>query len=188
VWHRIQEGQTLWRIAKTYRVTLENIKEANDLNDVVHIAQGTWIFIPGTTRVMYVQGNITGSADNIESMDFQWPVTGEVVKHFGKHHDDFNYGIDVQVKGTQNVVASQRGVVVLANTIRGYGNTIIIEHDNNFCSLYATNIISLVNEGQEVEMNTVIAKTSTTRGSGREVVHYELFFKGKPVNPLYYLP
>ena len=58
VWHRIKEGQTLWRIAKTYRISLEEIKKANDIEDVVHIYQGTWIFIPNTTKVLFVQGNI----------------------------------------------------------------------------------------------------------------------------------
>jgi lipoprotein NlpD len=72
--------------------------------------------------------------------------------------------------------------------IRGYGTTIIIEHENNYCSLYSKNIKSLVKEGQLVDKNSVIAKAGTVTSAISDVVHYELFYKGKPVNPLYYLP
>jgi LysM domain len=57
VWHRVMEGQTLWRIAKTYRVTLEQLKESNDLVDTVHVPEGAWLFVPNAERVLYVQGN-----------------------------------------------------------------------------------------------------------------------------------
>jgi LysM repeat protein len=188
VWHRIKEGQTLWRIAKTYRISLEEIKKANDIEDVVHIYQGTWIFIPNAAKVLFVQGNILDAKEESQTLDFIWPVEGEVVKSYGKHKNDFNYGIDLKPVGIQNVVSVQEGVVVLSDTIRGYGNTIIIEHDNDYCSLYSANIVSLVKEGQTVKSNMVIAKTDTVKNSDKEVVHYELFYKGRPVNPLYYLP
>ncbi|HEB30820.1 MAG TPA: LysM peptidoglycan-binding domain-containing protein [Spirochaetes bacterium] len=188
VWHRIKEGQTLWRIAKTYRISLEEIKEANDIEDVVHIYQGTWIFIPDATKVLFVQGNLLDTKEEIHKLDFIWPVEGEIVKSYGKHKNDFNYGIDLKTNGIQNVVSVLEGVVVLSDTIRGYGNTIIIEHDNDYSSLYSANIVSLVKEGQTVKSNMVIAKTNTVKNSNKAVVHYELFYKGKPVNPLYYLP
>ena len=188
VWHRIKEGQTLWRIAKTYRISLEEIKKANDIEDVVHIYQGTWIFIPNATKVLFVQGNILDTKEDNHKLDFIWPVEGEIVKSYGKHKNDFNYGIDLKPIGIQDVVSVLEGVVVLSETIRGYGTTIIIEHDNDYCSLYSANIVSLVKEGQTVKSNMVIAKTNTVKNSDKEVVHYELFYKGKPVNPLYYLP
>jgi lipoprotein NlpD len=123
-----------------------------------------------------------------------WPVKGQVVRSFGKLKNDFNYGIDLRAEGAQNVLASEGGIVILSGSIRGYGNTIIIEHENDFCSLYSRNIQSLVKEGQSVKKNTVIARVVPERPSaggkdGEEnVFHYELFYKGKPVNPLYYLP
>ena len=188
VWHRIKEGQTLWRIAKTYRVSLEEIKEANDIEDVVHVYQGTWIFIPKATKVMFVQGNILESGDESQSLTFVWPIEGQIVKSYGKHQNDFNYGIDLKPDGIQNLVSVQEGVVVLSDTIRGYGNTIIIEHDKDYCSLYSSNFVSLVKEGQKVKINTVIAKADIRDNTDKDIVHYELFYKGKPVNPLYYLP
>jgi len=183
VWHRVQEGQTLWRIAKTYRLSLEELKEANDMADAVHVSEGTWLFIPNADKTLFVQGSVSALTPESAKLDFTWPLRGKVVRAFGKHKNDFNFGIDLDPTGVRNVVASERGTVILSNTIRGYGNTIIIEHENDFYSLYARNIDSLVKEGQVVDKNSVIARVGTG-----EIVHYELFYRGKPVNPLYYLP
>jgi murein DD-endopeptidase MepM/ murein hydrolase activator NlpD len=194
VWHRVMEGQTLWRISKTYRVTLEELKEANDLVDTVHVPEGAWLYVPGAERVLYVQGNGGSLPPETRKLDFAWPLKGEVVRSFGKLKNDFNYGIDLRAEGSQNVLASEGGTVILSGIIRGYGNTIIIEHENDFCSLYSRNIQSLVEEGQPVRKNTVIARLVHERAAaaGKEgegnVFHYELFYRGKPVNPLYYLP
>lgn len=186
VWHRVKEGQTLWRISKTYRVELEDIKESNDIDDVVHIAQGAWIFIPGAEKLLYVQGNIESTVE--KKIDFVWPTLGEVVRSYGKDKNDFNYGIDITLKGSENIVATQSGKVVLSGKIRGYGNTVIIEHDNNFCSLYAKNLRILVREGQTVRKSQVIGRPEMQKSSELSIVHYELFHKGKSINPLYYLP
>jgi murein DD-endopeptidase MepM/ murein hydrolase activator NlpD len=188
VWHRVQEGQTLWRIAKTYRVSLEEIKDANDIQDVVHVAKGTWLHIPGASKLLYVQGNADSNPEIEYDPGFVWPVQGDIVSSFGKTANDYNYGIDIRSSRNQDVVATLEGTVVLAGTIRGYGTTIIIEHENNFCSLYAKNIKSLVKEGQRVNRNGIIARAGANATAAGDTVHYELFYRGKPVNPLYYLP
>jgi murein DD-endopeptidase MepM/ murein hydrolase activator NlpD len=187
------EGQTLWKIAKTYRVTLDELKESNDLADTAHVTEGTWLFIPKAERVLFVQGNGESPPPESRKLDFAWPLKGEIVRSFGKHKNDFNYGIDLRTAGAQNVMASEGGTVILSGSIRGYGNTIIIEHENDFCSLYSRNIQSLVEEGQRVKKNAVIARfvperPAAGKSPGGDVIHYELFYKGKPVNPLYYLP
>jgi lipoprotein NlpD len=184
VWHRVREGQTLWRIAKAYRVSLEEIKQANDLTDLVHVTAGTWIRIPGADHVLLVDGNLQPASEASRDMEFSWPLHGEVITPYGKVEDGFSFGIDIRSNGTRDVRASQDGTVVLAGTIRGYGDTIIIEHPNNYCTLYARNIRSMVSEGQQVGRDHVIARSEDTR----KAVHYELFFEGKPVNPLFYLP
>ncbi|MBN2324291.1 MAG: peptidoglycan DD-metalloendopeptidase family protein [Spirochaetes bacterium] len=187
VWHRIKEGQTLWRISKTYRVDLEALKDANEIEDVVHIAQGTWIFIPGASKLLYVQGNVESSPEEA-TLDFVWPTSGEVVRSYGKEKNDFNYGIDIDLRGNENILATQSGTVVLSGKIRGYGPTLIIEHDNNFCSLYSKNLRILVKEGETVRRSQVVGKPESNGGSAQRIVHYELFHEGKSINPLYYLP
>jgi len=188
VWHKVEEGQTLWRIAKTYRVPIEVLKEANDIQDVVHISVGTWLFIPGAEKVLFVQGNLDNLPEKQSSFSFVWPVKGEIIRHFGKINNDFNYGIDIKTKMGSEIVSAQKGVVVVSGVIRGYGKTVIIEHPNDFCSLYSRNLMILVREGQKVDTNTIIARVSPEAEKENDIVHYELFYRGKPVNPLYYLP
>lgn len=188
VWHRVKRGQTLWRISKTYQVSIELLKEVNDIDDTQNIAEGTWIFIPGATRKLFVQGGLPVEEES-RTQEFGWPVRQkyEILRYFGKQSKDFNFGIDLKVTPGSNVFASDKGVVVLAKNLRGYGNTIIIDHGNEFCTLYARGIEVLVKEGDRVDSNTVIARVSNN-GSSRNIIHYELFYRGKPVNPLYYLP
>lgn len=174
----------MWRIAKAYRVSLEEINQANDLHDLVHVAAGTWIRIPGADQVLLVDGNLEVEPERSRDMEFSWPLEGVVVTPYGKQEQGFSFGIDIKSNGSREVLASQDGTVVLAGTIRGYGDTIIIEHENNFFTLYARNIRGMVSEGQRVERNHVIARCE----DARRAVHYELFFEGKPVNPLFYLP
>jgi lipoprotein NlpD len=184
VWHRVREGQTLWRIAKAYAVSLEEIKQSNDLQDVVHVEAGTWVKIPGAEKVLAVEEAAGAEPGQAVAMDFSWPVRGEVITPYGKMENSFSFGIDIKSSGNREVRASQDGTVVLAGMIRGYGDTIIIEHANSYCTLYARNIRSLVSEGQKVRRDTVIARSEDPS----RPVHYELFFDGKPVNPLFYLP
>jgi len=188
IWHRVKEGQTLWRIAKTYDMALEELKDINDIEDVVHIREGTWIFIPNAKRGLYVQGNDNESEFGKGKMDFVWPVKGEVIRPFGRDGKDFNYGIDIKSRYNESLIATAGGVIAFSGEIRGYGDTIIIEHHHDFCSLYCRDINSIVKEGQVVEKNKIIAKFKQKGKSSSDIVHYELFYKGKPVNPLYYLP
>ena len=187
IWHRVEEGQTLWRIAKTYSIPLETIKDANDIIDVLHISPGTWLFIPGAKRHLYVQG--ASIAGNFESKNFkiQLPVKGKIIDKFGKKKYDFNYGIDIKAIGSRYVITSQGGTVIFSGFVRGYGSVIIIDHGNNFYSLYTKDIDPVVKEGQKIESKTIIAKTIKKRGSDFPIVHFELYYKGKPVNPLYYM-
>jgi len=188
VWHRVQKGETIWRIAKTYRISVEELKDVNDLSEADRVAEGSWIFIPGAGKLLSVQVDAEVPEASDGAPEFGWPVKGDIVKTFGKQKKEYNYGIDFRVSRNSAVVATQNGVVVLASSIRGYGNTIIIEHANDFFSLYSKNLRSLVQEGQVVKKGLVIARVQPETGAFNEVLHYELYYRGKPVNPLYYLP
>ncbi len=70
---------------------------------------------------------------------------------------------------------------------RGYGNLIIINHDNEYLSAYAHNDMLLVKEGQRVKKGQVIAKMGSTDAS-RVMLHFEIRYRGNSVNPRKYLP
>ncbi|HFL9322841.1 TPA: peptidoglycan DD-metalloendopeptidase family protein [Escherichia coli] len=86
------------------------------------------------------------------------------------------------------IIATADGRVVYAgNALRGYGNLIIIKHNDDYLSAYAHNDTMLVREQQEVKAGQKIATMGST-GTSSTRLHFEIRYKGKSVNPLRYLP
>lgn len=101
--------------------------------------------------------------------------------------DQGNKGIDIAGQRGQDVVATAAGVVVYAgNALRGYGNLIIIKHNDEYLSAYAHNDSLLIKEGQSVKTGQKIASMGST-GTNSVRLHFEIRYKGKSVNPEHYL-
>ncbi|WP_371372958.1 peptidoglycan DD-metalloendopeptidase family protein [Thalassotalea aquiviva] len=116
-----------------------------------------------------------------------WPVKGKIIKKFSSSAIG-NKGINIAGRHGQPVKAAAAGLIVYAgNALRGYGNLIIIKHNDDYLSAYAHNDQLLVKEQQQVKRGQVIAKMGNT-GSDKTMLHFEIRFRGKSVNPLRYLP
>jgi lipoprotein NlpD len=116
-----------------------------------------------------------------------WPTKGRVVKKFSSGEQG-NKGIDIAGQRGQSVVSTAGGKVVYSgNALRGYGNLIIVKHNDNYLSAYAHNDRLLVNEGQNVNAGQKIA-TMGSSGSNSVKLHFEIRYQGKSVNPQRYLP
>ncbi len=99
-----------------------------------------------------------------------------------------NKGIDIAGKLGQPVIATAAGSVVYAGSgLRGYGELVIIKHNDTFISAYGHNRRLLVNEGQQVKAGQQIAEMGST-GTDQVKLHFEIRRQGKPVDPLQYLP
>lgn len=116
---------------------------------------------------------------------FIWPHDGELISSF---KPGVSKGIDLAAKVGDPVKASQEGKVVYSgNALRGYGNLIIVKHNNNLLTAYAHNKTLLVKEGDSVKVGQKIAEAGQS-DSDRPKLHFEVRKAGKPVNPLEYLP
>ncbi|MBU3583151.1 peptidoglycan DD-metalloendopeptidase family protein [Polynucleobacter sp. 15G-AUS-farblos] len=112
-----------------------------------------------------------------------WPAKGKVTEEF----NDKNKGIDIAGKVGEAVQAASDGNVVYAgNSLRGYGNLVIIKHDNTYLTAYAHNSKLLVKEGENVRKGQKIAEMGDTDTNSPKL-HFELRVNGKPVNPTPYL-
>lgn len=97
-------------------------------------------------------------------------------------------GIDIASSAGSIINASAAGKVVYSgNGLRGYGNLIIIKHNEKFLSAYAHNQSILVNEGAFVKQGEAIARMGNTE-SNQVKLHFQIRINGKPVDPLRYLP
>ncbi|MDW6093827.1 peptidoglycan DD-metalloendopeptidase family protein [Vibrio rhizosphaerae] len=116
-----------------------------------------------------------------------WPTKGRVIRQFSAI-DQGNKGIDIAGQRGQSVVSSAAGTVVYSgNALRGYGNLVIIKHNDKYLSAYAHNDRLLVSEGQSVKAGQKIA-TMGSSGTSSVRLHFEIRYQGKPVNPKRYLP
>ena len=99
-----------------------------------------------------------------------------------------NKGIDIGGRAGDPVVAAADGRVVYAGAgLRGYGNLIILKHNNTFLTAYAHNQTLLVREDQTVRKGQKIAEMGST-DTDRVKLHFEIRRQGKPVDPMRYLP
>jgi lipoprotein NlpD len=99
-----------------------------------------------------------------------------------------NKGIDIAGQRGQSVNASANGVVVYAgNALRGYGNLVIIKHNDDYLSAYAHNDQVYVKEQQKVSVGQKIASMGSS-GTSTVKLHFEIRYKGKSVDPMRYLP
>lgn len=116
-----------------------------------------------------------------------WPAEGAVISRFSST-TTLNKGIDIAGSIGQPVRATAKGTVVYAGSdLRGYGELLIIKHNDTFISAYGHNRRLLVNEGQEVNAGQQIAEMGST-GTDRVKLHFEIRRQGSPVDPLQYLP
>ncbi|TVO53143.1 peptidoglycan DD-metalloendopeptidase family protein [Denitromonas halophila] len=119
------------------------------------------------------------------SSEWLWPASGKVVSTFSNGETK---GIDIAGKLGDPVRASSSGRVVYAGAgLRGYGKLVIIKHDADYLSAYAHNKNLLVKEGQSVTQGQTIAELGQT-DADRPKLHFEIRRRGKPVDPLTYLP
>ncbi|WP_223669339.1 peptidoglycan DD-metalloendopeptidase family protein [Kangiella shandongensis] len=117
---------------------------------------------------------------------WMWPNMGRVIKRFSSKSN--TRGIDIAGNMGEPVRAAAPGLVVYAGRgLRGYGNLIIVKHNNEFISAYAHNKRLLVKENEIIKAGQKIAEVGNT-DSDIPKLHFEIRFKGKPVDPLRYLP
>ncbi|WP_317988156.1 murein hydrolase activator NlpD [Escherichia coli] len=134
------------------------------------------------------KGSYSGSTSTSTPIStWRWPTEGKVIETFGASEGG-NKGIDIAGSKGQAIIATADGRVVYAgNALRGYGNLIIIKHNDDYLSAYAHNDTMLVREQQEVKAGQKIATMGST-GTSSTRLHFEIRYKGKSVNPLRYLP
>jgi len=120
-----------------------------------------------------------------ESFQLIWPAQGAVSSNFD---DSKNKGLDISGKTGDPILAAADGKVVYSGSgLRGYGNLIILKHNNTFLTAYAHNQTLLVREDQSVKRGQKIAEMGNS-DSEQVKLHFELRRLGKPVDPLKFLP
>lgn len=118
---------------------------------------------------------------------WQWPTAGQVVGRFVAG-DPTRQGLSIAGSAGQAVNAAADGVVVYSGSgLIGYGELVIVKHNEEFLSAYGHNRKRLVNEGEQVRAGQQIAEMGRS-GAARDMLHFEIRRNGRPVDPSGFLP
>ncbi|WP_339339601.1 peptidoglycan DD-metalloendopeptidase family protein [uncultured Oceanicoccus sp.] len=124
---------------------------------------------------------------NTHPFRWRWPAKGKIIRGYSKKNA-VRKGIDLQGKLGDSVHAANSGKVVYSGSgLVGYGNLLIIKHNEHYLSAYGHNSQLLVKEGELVKVGQKIAKFGDT-GTDKVKLHFEIRRDGKPINPLGLLP
>ena len=125
------------------------------------------------------------AAPGDEDVGWIWPAQGNLIAGFDEAK---NKGLDISGKSGDAVLVAADGRVVYAGAgLRGYGNLIILKHNNTYLTAYAHNQTLLVKEDQSVQKGQKIAEMGNS-DADRVKLHFEIRRQGKPVDPARYLP
>ncbi len=129
-----------------------------------------------------------GATRTVAGISWRWPASGDVVGGFHSGSGGDGAGVDIAGSVGDPVRAAASGTVVYSgNGLIGYGELIIIKHNDTYLSAYGHNSRRLVKEGQHVDAGQEIALMGAS-GAPRVELHFEIRKDGKPVDPLDYLP
>ena len=121
------------------------------------------------------------------SLAWRWPTDGQIVGRYVAG-DPTRQGIDIAGNAGQPVRAAADGVVVYSGSgLVGYGELIIVKHDEQWLTAYGHNRVRLASEGTRVKADQQIAEMGRS-GASRDMLHFEIRYNGKPVDPMRYLP
>jgi murein DD-endopeptidase MepM/ murein hydrolase activator NlpD len=123
------------------------------------------------------------------SPTFRWPVRGRIIAGFGGHNGQQNDGIDLSVPEGTSVKAADDGVVAYAgNELKGYGNLVLVRHQNGYVTAYAHASELMVKRGDTVKRGQIIARSGQTGNVNAPQLHFEIRRGKVPVDPVQFLP
>ncbi len=206
-YYTVKPGETLMRIASDHGQNWRDIARWSNLENpnVIEVGQVLRVVPPTSSTVTAaapVAPAVAGSASAApapapapaaaepagpadSSIAFIWPASGTVVATFD---DARNKGVDIGGKAGDPVVAAADGRVIYSGAgLRGYGNLILIKHNNTYLTAYAHNQTLLVKDDQVVRKGQKIAEMGSS-DADRVKLHFEVRRQGKPVDPSRYLP
>ena len=207
----VRRGQTLYRIATDNGISALDLAVWNDIPPPYTIYPGQRLRLYPSARTARASSPMrapaarppvargTPAVPPVETdspvtsapagspFAWTWPADGTLVGRYVAG-EPTQQGIDIAGNAGQPVRAAADGVVVYSGSgLVGYGELVIVKHNDEWLSAYGHNRARLVNEGERVKAGQQIAEMGHS-GAARDMLHFEIRFNGKPVDPLGYLP
>ncbi len=194
-YHLVKQKESLHRIAKMYDVGILNLLDYNSINSYdLKPGMKIWL-VAGKTEVASIQKPVEKKIPEVDHqtsvqkrVDLFLPAKGVVTSEFGIRNGRPHKGIDISASVGEPIYAALDGKVAYVGTQRGYGNVIILEHDNYVMTVYAHNESNLVRLGETVKKGQPIGTLGKTGNTTGPHLHFEYRVRGKAINPRNVLP
>ncbi|WP_245844770.1 LysM peptidoglycan-binding domain-containing M23 family metallopeptidase [Persephonella hydrogeniphila] len=182
--YRVKKGDNLSKIAKRYNTTVSKIIKLNNLKKPYIIRPGQRLKIE-KREVTYIEEVVKRRT---VPFGFIWPVDGKIINPFVNNAKKRHLGIDIQTECSVPIKAAEDGKVIFAgDSIKAYGNLIIIKHAKRFNTVYGHVGRIAVKEGQTVKKGETIGYTGKLNGLDKCGIYFEVRKNAIPVDPLVFL-
>jgi len=183
-YYRVKRGDSLIKIAKKFGVSARKIAKLNHLKKPYKLRVGQRLKIPKRVKVYSRKYKPVEEYKPKKKLNFKWPVEGKVIKGFINSENERHVGIDIKAKCGDKIVASEDGKVIYAgNSIKTFGNLIIIRHPNRYNTVYGHIGQILVKDGAKVKKGEVIGTVGKLDNDNCGI-YFEVRKYTIPVNPL----
>ena len=207
--YTVRKGDTLYSIARKFDSNVTDVARQNNIKAPYTLKPGQKLLVKswdeaGTTTTTKGKSALnppeakakntpTKSAIKIpksaQGKRFDRPVSGKVIAKFGTNTNGVhNDGINISAKAGTPILAADKGTVAYAgNDLKGYGNLILLKHDNGWFTAYAHADKISVKKGAVIKAKQAIGTVGKTGGVKTPQLHFEVRYKTKPVDPGLYL-
>ena len=197
----VRKGDNVYRIATDNGITALDLALWNNIPPpyIIHPGQRLRLYPGGSVATIPPPRTPVKTAPSrpapppapvvapVSTLAWQWPAKGNLLATY-LSGDPTRQGIDIAGDGGESVRAAADGTVVYSGSgLVGYGELIIVKHNDQWLSAYGHNRKRLVGEGAVVKAGQPIGELGST-GAARNMLHFEIRLNGKPVDPLLYLP
>lgn len=216
-YHVVKRGDTLASIARRYHTDYKTLASKNGLKAPYKLKIGQKISVSDEPQRQYISSktvskkmtantsvkkntqpsktvskssNTQRTVSTKRAQKFIWPVSGKVISNFGNlGKGRKNEGINISAAKGTAVKAADKGTIAYAgNGLKGFGNLILVKHNDGYITAYAHTDQMLVKKGQTVQRGQKIATVGQTGGVTTPQLHFEVRAGKKAVNPRKYLP
>ena len=179
----VKNGDTLYSISRRYGISLLELRNINKLNgNSINAGQN-----------LLVNSNGISMKSHSELKKYRWPITWRgITSPYGYRYHPvlkrkrLHSGVDLRASMNTPVYSAYSGKVTYAGWMRGYGKIIIIQHPHGYSTRYAHLNKILVKKGASINRRKLIGKSGNTGISTGPHLHYEIRYKGEPLNPIEY--
>lgn len=202
--YRVRKGDTIFNIARTFNVSIAQIAHQNNIGQPYTIHEGDILHLPSpyglrepqqivrsagrkparkaTQQTVYDVPKRSGSK-------FDWPVNGKIASSYGpKEGGLHNDGINILAKRGTPVKVAENGVVVYTGSeLKGYGNLVLVKHEDRWMTAYAHLEDTLIKKGQTIKRGQTLGTVGSSGNVSTPQLHFEVRRGVNAVNPKAYL-